>query len=847
MRKYIDQLLNNSDHPKHTKIVTWMWRLLFGGMLFGILFFLGLSFTDLPSVAELENPKTNIASQVFAENGEILGKYYKENRVPLTFEELPPHLIDALIATEDVRFYKHTGIDFRGLARAIAYMGSKGGASTITQQLARQLFTGPRSRDKVNALLQKLREWVIAVRLERKYTKEEIIALYLNRYDFINNATGIQAAAEIYFSKSPQNLNVQESALLVGMLKNASLFNPKRFPDRALRRREVVLDQMRKYDKINQIAYDSLRQTPLGLDVSSQTHVDGLAPYFRMVLGEKVKEILNRPEYKKSDGTTYDIYRDGLKIYTTINPRMQQLAEEAMLKHMAKQQKTFFRHWRNKDPWTYTRDVEKEAVPVERRLAILTRDVRLSERYQAIRGKYLDDITKVLKDATGLVFHADDREVERIIKDKEDGTTIRELTNDGMISASLANKYRRVQRHPKFGELKSKWTKLQAEVDRVFNKETQMRVFEYNADMVADTLMTPMDSVRYHNMILQTGMMSVEPQTGYIRSWVGGVDFKRFQFDHVYTQTRRQVGSTFKPFVYGATIDLRGISPCQQFMDVTVTIAPGDGRFYLQKAWTPKNSSGKYSNEMLTLKEGLKRSKNTISVRLMKELGSPEPVREMVAQMGIDKELIPQTPSICLGAVDLSVFEMTGAYTTFANNGVFNQPVFLLRIEDRYGRQIFESVPTEKQVIEETANYAMIDMLQYAAGYRDKVKGPFGGKTGTTNEHADGWFMGITPQLVVGSWVGGDDRWISFRSLGLGQGAKMAKPMVLDYIINMQNDESLKWDFNKRFYRPKGNLGIELDCDAYDNPNLPFEGEEGEDDFEEDPFDINGDDDFGDN
>jgi len=276
-----------------------------------------------------------------------------------------------------------------------------------------------------------------------------------------------------------------------------------------------------------------------------------------------------------------------------------------------------------------------------------------------------------------------------------------------------------------------------------------------------------------------------------------------------------------------------------------VTIAPGDGRFYLQKAWTPKNATGKYTNEMITLKDGLKRSKNTISVRLMKELGSPEPVRELIAQLGIDKEIIPQTPSICLGAVDLSVFEMTGAYTTFANNGIFNQPVFLLRIEDRYGRQIFESVPTERQAIRQEANYAMIDMLQYAIGYRGKVKGPIGGKTGTTNEHADGWFMGITPQLVVGCWVGGDNRWISFRSLGLGQGAKMAKPMVLDYITSLQNEESIKWDFNKRFYRPKGDLGIELDCDAYSNPNAPLDGEE--DEFQdEDSFNINSEDDFGD-
>lgn len=821
-----------------------MWRFLLGGMLAAGLFFIGLSFSDLPSVAELENPKTNVASLVYAENGDILGKYYTENRVPLGYEELPQHLVDALIATEDVRFYSHAGIDFYGLARAIFYMGKRGGASTITQQLATSLFTGTRSRGTTDRITQKLKEWVIAVRLERKYTKNEIIALYLNRYDFINNAKGIRAAAEIYFSKSPENLNVQESAMLVGMLKNASLFNPKRFAEKTINRREVVLSQMKKNGKISQITYDSLRQTPLGLNVSSQTHVDGLAPYFRMILAEHIKGLLKRPENLKSDGTSYDIYRDGLRVYTTINPKMQELAEQAMIRHMGKQQKTFFKHWKNKDPWTYEHGSETE-IPVKRRQASLNRDIRHSDRYQNIRSKYLTDITKELSDATDLTFHADDREIERIINDKIEGNVIKELTNDGMISARLANKYRRVQRHEKFKVLQSLWTKLQAEVDKVFNKEIEMRVFAYNTEMATDTIMTPLDSVRYHRMILQTGMMAVEPQTGYIRSWVGGVGFKWFQFDHVYKQTRRQVGSTIKPFIYGTTIALRGISPCQQYMDAPVTIAPGDGRFYLQKPWTPKNATGKYTNEMITLKDGLKRSKNTISVRLMKELGSPEPVRELIAQLGVDKDLIPQTPSICLGAVDLSVFEMTGAYTTFANNGIFNQPVFLLRIEDRYGRQIFKSVPTERQAIREEANFAMIDMLQYAIGFRGKVKGPIGGKTGTTNEHADGWFMGVTPQLVVGSWVGGDNRWISFRSLGLGQGARMAKPMVLDYISSLQDDEAVKWDFNKRFYRPKGNLGIMLDCEAYINPNAPLDGEE--DEFQEgDAFDINGEDDFGD-
>jgi len=842
MRKLIDQWLNDHDNPRHKKVVTWMWRLLLGGILAIFLLFLGLSFTNLPSVAELENPETNVASQVFAENGDILGKYYTENRVPVSFEDLPDHLVQALIATEDIRYYEHKGIDFRGLARAIAFAGTRGGASTISQQLAKLLFTGVAARNLSERLMQKLKEWIIAVRLERKYTKEEIIALYLNRYDFINNAKGIRAAAEIYFSTSPENLNVQESALLVGMLKNASLYNPRRFVDRALQRREVVLDQMRKAGYLTSAEYNELRQTPLGLKATSQTHVDGLAPYFRMVLAEKVKEILSRPEYLKADGTAYDIYRDGLNIHTTIDPTMQRLAEEAMKGHMQKLQKTFFRHWRNKDPWDYRYGSETE-VPIERRQANLNKDIRASDRYQALRAKYLGEITKALSEETDLAFSTDDREIERIVAEDKKSGVLKDLVRDGMISSSLANKYRRVMRNDKFGRLKEQWSKLQAEVERQFNEPVKMRVFAYhNQEMETDTTMSPIDSVKYHRMILQTGMMSVEPQTGYVRTWVGGVNFERFQYDHVNANTRRQVGSTFKPFVYATAINQQGISPCQKYMDVPVTLKPGDGQFYLQKPWTPKNSDGKYTNELLTLKDGLRLSKNTISVTLMRELNSPEPVRMTAELMGIPKDIIPQTPSICLGAVDLSVIEMTGAYTTFANNGVYTEPTFLLSIEDRFGREIYRSAPVETQAIDEGANFAMVEMLQYASGFRGKIRGPFGGKTGTTNEHADGWFMGVTPNLVVGCWVGGDDRWISFRNLSLGQGAYMAKPMVISFLESVQQEESVKWDFNKQFFRPRGNLGIELDCDAYENPNMPLE----EDEFEQDGFDINNDPDFGD-
>ncbi|MCB0636481.1 MAG: transglycosylase domain-containing protein, partial [Lewinella sp.] len=691
-------------------------------------------------------------------------------------------------------------------------------------------------------ILQKLKEWIIAVRLERKYTKEEIIALYLNRYDFINQAQGIRSAAEVYFGKPLESLNVQEGAMLVGMLKNSSLYNPLRRPELVEKRREVVLNQMVKAGYLSEVAYDTLRQTPLGLNFTRQTHIDGPAPYFRMVLGEEIKDLLQRPEYRQADGSTYDIYRDGLRIYTTIDPRIQAIAEEEAVKHMAELQATFFRHWSRLDPWTYRRGSETE-VPIEVREENLTKDIRGSDRYQRLRETYIGELARSLEAATGLVFHDDDREVERLVQEKRDGGVIADLVARNYISANLAAGYRKVLRHEQFPQLEAQWDKLQAAVEAEFNKETEMTVFAYNDQMQTDTTMTPLDSVRYHRMILQIGSMSVEPHTGYVRSWVGGVNHRWFQYDHVNRHTRRQVGSTFKPFVYATTIDLRGISPCQQYPDVRVTIQPGDGQFYLNEPWSPRNSDGKYTGAMLTLKDGLAKSKNTISVTLMKELGSPDPVREVVSLMGISKDIIPRSPSICLGSVDLSVTEMTGAYTTFANNGVYIEPTYLLRIEDRFGRTIYEHVPNERQVLKPSANYAMMDMLQYASGYMGQVRGPVGGKTGTTNDHSDGWFMGLTPNLVVGTWVGGDDRWISFRTLDLGQGAYMAKPFFRSFVSRIQQDTSLHWNFDNHFYRPPGDLGIELNCDAYLNPTAG--GNDGEDEFQEDPFEIDNDPDFG--
>jgi penicillin-binding protein 1A len=836
---------------QYRAIVKWMWRITLGIMALIPLTFIILSFTGLPSVQQLENPKSEEASQVFAANGEVIGRYYTENRVPVKFEDLSPHLVASLVATEDERYWNHSGIDFRSLARAIVYMGRKGGASTITQQLAKQLFTGQKAETSniVERIIQKLKEWIIAIRLERRYTKQEIIALYLNKIDFINGAHGIKAASEIYFGKSQDSLDLYEAAMLIGMLKNPALFNPLRRPEGVAQRRAVVFRQMHKNGIISRAEQDSLRQLPLGLNYTRQTHSDGIAPYFRMELAKDIKEILQRRECRKSDGSVYDIYRDGLRIYTTIDPQMQRIAEEEMVKNMIRVQKAFWNTWRvtNKDPWEYTSGSQHE-VPVESRKRALQELVRASDRYQALRSKHLlPTLEKIEAEIDDFRFSEDDREVERILRDAEDGKTIARLTEQGLISSALASKYRQVKRSRHYAEMEQQWRVLQKAAEQEFNTPVEMRVFAYNDRMETDTVMSPLDSVKYHRMFLQTGILAVDPVTGHVKVWVGGVNYKHFQFDH--NRTSRQVGSTFKPFVYATAIAQQGFSPCYQVYDLPHSIGPGDGSFRLIDEWRPNNSDGKFTGELLTLKEGLRQSKNSVSVHLMKQLGDTEPVRGMIHQMGIDSTTryrngryrVPKTPSICLGATDLTNLEMTGAYTTFANNGIYNKPIYLLRIEDKSGRIIYEEFPQEKAAISPNANYVMIEILKYTATGMGGLKSEIGGKTGTTNDYVDGWFMGITPSLVVGTWVGGSDRWIRFRSLTYGQGAYMAKPFFKAFLTRLENEKDIDYNPAARFYRPTGDLGIEMDCNEYNRQHHLFDDM---DEFDED--DKFGEDKFGD-
>lgn len=802
-----------------------MWLLAAGLVLSVILFFILLSFQDLPDFQELENPEFELATTILDNEGKEFGRYYTQNRVPVQYPELNPLLVDALVSTEDERYWRHSGIDFKSLGRVaygiVTMNGNKGGGSTITQQLAKLLFerpdfTGNKLKRYSRLFITKFKEWITAVKLERSYTKEEIISMYLNKFNFIYGAYGIRAAAEIYFGKNQADLNIEECATLIGMLKNPALFNPIRRPEMVVERRMVVLSQMRRNGFINQVQYDSLKVLPLDMsNFKRQTHAEGIGTYFRAELAKWLKQLLEREEFRKADGSKYNIYRDGLKIQTTINSEMQQLAEEVMVDHMKDVQDRYWRVWRKRDPWKY------EAEPEQRRIREkgLQSLIRFSDRYQAIRTTRMEDILKRIETETGA--RLSDWDIENLIAEKKRKGGIARLVARKTISSNRADGYRKVMDLHFFDEFLKTWDDFQDVVKEDFAEERVMKVFDYNAAGEKEVTMSPLDSVKYHRQFLQTGILAIDPRTGYIKTWVGGINHKYFQFDHV--QTSRQVGSTFKPFIYATAIALQGISPCFPVVDQPYTIAPGDGRFGLLEPWTPANSDGEYSMETLTLYECLKESKNTCSVFLMQQLGNANVVRGLAHNMGIDSSKVrsdgefrlPNQPSICLGSADLSVMEMTGAYTTFANNGLYSKPIFVTSIEDKNGRVIYRAVPEARLALPPKANYVMVDMLRNAGTNLWGITSEVGGKTGTTNDYVDGWFIGITPSLVVGTWVGGEDPWIRFLSLANGQGSVMAKPFYRSFMQKLEKMDTPDYTPGESFYRPSGNLDIEIDCEKY--------------------------------
>ena len=707
---------------------------------------------QMPELKQLENPKTNLATQILSSDGVVLGKFYfNDNRTPIAFDALPKNLVNALIATEDERFFSHSGIDLKGTLRALAYLGKKGGASTISQQLARQLFVGVRSRNKVEAVLQKFKEWVLAVQLERRYTKKEIIAMYLNIYDFGYSADGVQSAAKIYFNTTPKALSIEQSATLVGMLKNSSLFNPLRRPERVEKRRNVVLNQMKRNGFVTEVELDSLKQIPLEIDYTPDSHREGLATYFRAYLQQFMRKWTK--DNPKPDGTNYDIFRDGLRIYTTLDSRLQQIGETAVDAHMANLQEEFF----------------LQNTPTENPTA-----------------PFLD-------------------------------------LREGEIDTLLHNKARRSER----------WRKMRAsgkDEDAIwasFQKPVEMEVFSWKGDL--DTLMSPLDSIRYYKHFLRASMMSMNPLTGHVKAWVGGFNYKHFQYDQVY-QGRRQIGSTFKPFLYATAIDQLRLSPCDILPDALFCIEPlKHGNL---DAWCPKNSGDKYGR-MRTLKNALANSVNTVSARLMDRVG-PRPVINLARKMGITSYL-PAVPSIALGTPDISLLEMVGAYSTFANKGIYVKPIMISRIEDKNGTVLFEVVPETKDVLSQESAFVTIDLLKgvteggsgirlrhqgadehnYAyknvvTGYPYQFENPIAGKTGTTQNQSDGWFMGMVPNLVTGVWVGGEDRSVHFKDIAFGQGATMALPIWAMYMRDAYAIPEL--GISMEDFEPPEILTIPIDC-----------------------------------
>ena len=733
---------------RYRKILLW---LIITSPFFGLFLLVNLTsmgvFGDLPTFDQLENPKNNLATEIISEDGIVLGKYFFENRSSALYNEIPENLINAFISTEDVRFRNHSGIDGRALLRAIYGVltgkSSSGGASTITQQLSKMLFTDKPSSG-FDRVMQKLKEWIISGQLEKRYTKDEILTMYLNRFDWVNNAVGIKSASKVYFNKLPIDLNVSESAMLVGMLKNPSYYNPNRRMELTEGRRNIVLSQMKKYEVISDSLYDTLVQQPIILNFKKASHNEGLAPYFREFFRGELKKWCS--SNTKPDGTNYNAYTDGLKVYTTINSRLQQFAEEGMRTHISSLQKDFNNHWKGYTKAPYPDDFEWEQID-----EIIDQGMRRSERYRKLK---------------------------------------------------------------KAGKSKN-------EIKSIFKKKVQMTLFSWDGEI--DTLLSPRDSIKYNKFFIHSGMMSMDPKTGHVKAYVGGINYKHFKYDHVKIG-KRQVGSTFKPFLYSLAMQ-EGYTPCYEVSNVPVVF--DKTRWRLEKDWVPRNSGDEFDEMSLTLKFGLANSINTVTAYIMKQFG-PHAVVDLAKKIGIQSKILA-VPSLCLGTFDLSVYEMVGAYSTFVNKGVWTEPIFVTRIEDKNGVILEDFQPkTQEAMSKETADL-MVRMLQgvvdgvyspaagvtRGTGVRLRFKYGFenemGGKTGTTQNQSDGYFMGITPNLVTGVWSGCEDRAAHFRTIHYGQGANMALPVFAEYMQRVYADTLESGIYPIDFDIPKS-VDLKLDC-----------------------------------
>lgn len=748
---------------KYAKFIKFLYRFFIGGTVAVILFIVAVNvnflwlFGGMPSLQELENPKSQNASLIISEDGQEIGKYFRENRNPLEFEQLPLNIINTLVSTEDARFTSHSGIDIRSMMRVVFSLGTAGGGSTISQQLAKNLFHTRSIEfgeddpvyigllmkiDGLRTVIAKVKEWILAIKLERRYTKQEIMAMYLNEVSFGNNAYGIQVACRTYFQKDIQHVSLTEAATLIGLLQNPSLYDPRVRPEKTLERRNTVLGQLAKYDFILPEELDKLRETPLNLHYKVENQNTGAAPYFREAIRSEVLRTLKEINKDRPEDQQLNLYTSGLRIYTSIDSRMQKFAEESVREHMQAEQKLFYAHWQGRNPW-----VNEEMKEIK---GFLRDAMKRTQRYRDLMEAYENDEFKV-------------------------------------------------------------WEEL--------NKPVRMSVFTYDGDK--DTTFSSMDSLRYYKKILNCGFMAMDPTNGHVKAWIGGINYKYFKFDHI-SQSRRQPGSTFKPFVYGAAIENEIITPCDELVDEPVTFGEEDG--LTGTTWTPQNSDGKYSYEKLKMRRAMGLSINSISAKLMKQLG-PDKIADFAHKCGITSPL-NEVPSLCLGASEVSLMDQVTAYSTLANGGEKTDPILILKITDKVGNVLREFSPPAKAVIKPETAYLMTYMLQGAVlepgGTAEGLKrtgivagNEIGAKTGTTSNFSDGWFMGVTQKLVAGVWVGGDDRSIHFRSLALGQGAKMAMPVYAKFMEKVYGDASLSIEGYRKmpFIKPE-NFTFDFTCNG---------------------------------
>ena len=710
-------------------------------------------FGEMPSLEDLEKPESELSSELYSHDNVLLGKYFRYNRSPITFNELSNELITTLLVTEDIRFYEHSGIDFKGLVRAsygvskyIITIGNselEGGGSTITQQLAKNLFKIRREKKGklsdvpfMGLVISKIKEWIVSIKLEEFYTKKEILAMYLNTAEYGSNSYGIKVAAKTYFDKLPSELNFNESSIIVGLLNKPTKYNPYFNPENALEKRAEIFYNLFKYDVIKRDKYDSLRVSGLNLKYKVENQNVGQATYFRTVVRNYLINWAN--------DNGYDLFSDGLKIYTTIDSRMQEIAENAVSNQMKKLQKIFDKHWNGKNPW-----IDEKGFEIK---DFLKNTIKRTRYYRTLLKKNDNDTTKVFD---------------------------------------------------------------------LLNKKKNMKVFSWNGEK--DTVFSIMDSLKYYKKFLQAGFVSIEPKSGYIKAWVGGINHKYFKYDHV-KQGRRQPGSTFKPIVYAAAID-NGYSPCYPVVDAPVVFElPGQDPPY----WRPDNHNSKWTGEKMTLRMAMAKSVNSITAFITKKL-SPKTIIDYARKLGIKSKLDP-VPAVCLGAGgDVSLFDLVGAYSTFINKGIWTEPFFISRIEDKYGNLIQEFIPTKQEALSEETAFLMLHMLKgskeeeggTARGLNPELTldNDVGAKTGTTQNASDGWFVGVTHNLVSGAWVGGDDRSIHFRDWVLGQGARTAMPIWQDYMLKVYNNNDLQIR-KGRFDKPTKQINFQVDCSVYNEGNI---------------------------